>query len=128
MPHRASHSVDHLYAEAQRLADAARGYFDGPGVGDRSGLDALARAAFATESLAITARLIAIVSWGLLRQAVTAGEITPAQAADPLRRLGHGMPAEAELAATLPRVARSIAVASRDLLARAMAADARLHA
>jgi hypothetical protein len=37
------------------------------------------------------------------------------------------MPPETELPPALPRVARSIAVASRDLFARALAADAALH-
>jgi regulator of CtrA degradation len=128
MSHQASDSVDQIYAEAQRLADAARGYFDGPGVGHRAALDAQGRTVFATESLAITARLIAIISWGLLRQAVMAGEIPPARAADPRRRLGNGMPADADLSDILPRVAHAIAVVSRDLFARALAADAAINA
>ena len=67
--------VDPIYAEALKLADAARGYFDGPGIAERAQLLDTARTATALESLRITTRLIAIVSWGLLQQAIRNGEV-----------------------------------------------------
>ena len=114
--------VDPIYAEALKLADAARGYFDGAGIAERAALDRSARTATANESLRITARLIAIVSWGLQQQAIRNGEVGAAQA----RGLGALDP-EATLSMLPPR-ARALAVASRDLFARACAADASIAA
>ena len=114
--------VDPIYAEALKLADAARGYFDGPGIAERAQLPDAARTATALESLRITTRLIAIVSWGLLQQAIRNGEVA-AQA-------DRGLSApDADVALDLlPARARGLAVASRDLFARAHAADTALAA
>jgi regulator of CtrA degradation len=114
--------VDPIYAEALKLADAARGYFDGPGIAERDALPVAARTATALESLRITTRLIAVVSWGLLQQAMRNGEV----AAHADRRL----PApDADTALDLlPARARGLAVASRDLFARAHATDSALAA
>lgn len=54
---------DSLYREAVQLADRARGWFDGPGQRWRAGLSPDDQAWVATESLAITARLIAVMAW-----------------------------------------------------------------
>jgi regulator of CtrA degradation len=114
--------VDPIYAEALKLADAARGYFDGPGIAERAQLPIVARTATALESLRITTRLIAIVSWGLLQQAIRNGEV----AAHADRRLTTP---DADFALDLlPARARGLAVASRDLFARAHAADSALGA
>ena len=59
--------LDALYREAVSLADRARGWFDGQGVAWRNALPARARAAVATESLATTARLMAVIAWSLDR-------------------------------------------------------------
>jgi regulator of CtrA degradation len=114
--------VDPIYAEALKLADAARGYFDGPGIAEREQLPDAARTATAVESLRITTRLIAIVSWGLLQQAIRNGEV----AAQADRRLTTP---DADVALELlPARAPGLAVASRDLFARAHAADSALAA
>jgi regulator of CtrA degradation len=114
--------VDPIYAEALKLADAARGYFDGPGIAERAQLLDTARTATALESLRITTRLIAIVSWGLLQQAIRNGEV----AAHADRRLSAP---DADVALDLlPARARGLAVASRDLFTRAHAADTALAA
>ena len=54
---------DALYAEAIRLADQARSWFDGPGKRWRKTLPPLAQAAVASENLAINARLTAAIAW-----------------------------------------------------------------
>ncbi len=56
-------SIDTLYREALVLADQARNWFDGAGQVARKGLAADAQAAFATESLRVTARLAAVMTW-----------------------------------------------------------------
>ena len=117
----AAAQIDPIYAEALKLADAARSYFDGPGIAERAALPTIARTATALESLRITARLIAIVSWGLLQQAVRNGEVARAVAAAPDRRLPE---ADADTGYdSLPPRARSLAIASRDLFNRAWQAD-----
>ena len=109
--------VDPIYAEALKLADAARQYFDGPGIAERAALPTAARTATALESLRITARLIKLVSWGLMHQAVRNREIAAATANAADRALAAP---DADTALDrLPPRARSLAVASRDLYARA---------
>lgn len=67
---------DALYGQAIRLGDAARRHFDGhgQGVSARVGLSPLDRARVAAESLAVTARLMEVVSWFLREQATAAGD------------------------------------------------------
>lgn len=57
--------IDALYRDAIRLAEATRGWIDGPGRPWRAALPPAARAAVATQSLAITARLMAIIAWSI---------------------------------------------------------------
>ncbi len=58
-------AVEALYREAVTLADRARRWFDGPGATWRATLDTAEQALVATESLATTARLLAIIAWAL---------------------------------------------------------------
>jgi hypothetical protein len=75
--------LDALYREAVVLADRARGWFDGPGVAWREALPARARAAAATEGLATTARLVAIIAWALDRRHTVADGPLPVMAFSP---------------------------------------------
>lgn len=103
-------TIDTLYREAVDLADQARGWFDGPGVAWRARLPVAAQAAVATESLAITARLMAAMAW-LLAPEHTLGTPVRGFDFDP----GPGLPANTPLAAV---PGGAIALASRDLVAR----------
>ncbi|OYU15093.1 MAG: hypothetical protein CFE37_07715 [Alphaproteobacteria bacterium PA4] len=102
---------DALYRDTVRVADRARGWFDGPGAAWRARQPAAVQALVAVESLAITTRLLAVMSWLL----------------DP--RQGEGLPAFAapecgDMAADHPLRAvpgGAIALASRALVARAVA-------
>ena len=58
-------AIEDLYRDAVALADQARGWFDGPGVAWRATLDLADQARVATESLATTTRLLAIITWAL---------------------------------------------------------------
>ena len=130
MRSQSAESVETLYTEALRLASASRSYFDGPGKAERAALPAALRASLSVESLHITARLMAIVAWGLLRQAVAAGDINPAAALHPDRRLGKAEIAGAKPATALaqfPDRARSLSIATQELFERSLLADARLH-
>ncbi len=102
--------IEDLYSEAVALADRARTWFDGPGGKWRAGLPVDAQALVATESLGVTSRLMAVMSWLL----------DPAHAADgaPLR----AFVAENADVAPLPPLAGTkggdIVIASRQLASR----------
>jgi len=100
-----------------RLAEAARGYFDRDGVAARAQLSPEARTALAAESLRVTARLLAVVSWVLTQQEVAAGN----------RSVGIPLLATAieapPLALDLPPAALQIAEGTRQLYAQMRAFD-----
>lgn len=73
--------IDMAYADAVVLADQARAWFDGPGKAWRASLSADAAAAVAVETLAVTARMLAAVSW-LLHPAHGEGDPPPPFRAD----------------------------------------------
>ncbi len=106
--------IDLLYREAVALADRARGWFDGPGIGWRAGLPAAAQAAVATESLATTARLMAAIAWLL----------DPAHSRQDVCHPDYAFPSDAQrlpppvLAGT---PAMALATESRRLVARVLA-------
>lgn len=56
-------AIDRLYSEAVALADEARGWFDGAGQHWRRQLPPASQALVATESLEVTSRLMAVMSW-----------------------------------------------------------------
>jgi regulator of CtrA degradation len=56
-------AMESLYRDVIALGDRARGWFDGPGLAWRRQLPLDQQAAVATESLAITARLMAVMAW-----------------------------------------------------------------
>lgn len=109
---------DQLYGEAMLLADEARGYFDEPGRLDCAGLDPMSRVRFSCESLKVTTRLLHAVSWLLTRRAVDEGEMAPAEARLPSRRLGAAPEADEEALAIMPERARALIAASVDLYRR----------
>ena len=110
--------VDSLYSEAMVLADEVRTYFDEPGRAERDALSPVVRVSFSCESLKVTTRLMHIIAWLLTRRAVDAGELTPAQARDPGRRLGRAQDSDPSVIAELPIAARTLIAASRDLYDR----------
>ena len=114
-----------LYTEAMLLADEARSYFDSEGQLERAALDPVLRVAYSCESLRVTTRLMHVVSWLLVRKAVSAGEMTEAESEAPERRLGRA--GDTELDSTrlgqLPPRAREIIEASRDLYERVKRLD-----
>ncbi len=103
-------AVEALYREAVTLADAARTWFDGPGVRWRATLDVADQALVATESLATTARLLAIIAWAL--------DPRHATAMPPFVRRDADTPVAAPL---VGKPGGEIAAAARRLTARAVA-------
>ena len=110
--------VDSLYVEAMLLADEARGYFDEMGRIERESLDPLNRVAFSCESLKVTTRLMHVIAWLLTQRAVDAGELAPAEALAPSRRLGEAPDTEDAVFAAMPAQAAAIIATSIDLYRR----------
>lgn len=115
--------VSALYVEAMLLADEARAYFDEAGRAERDVLSPLARVGFSCESLKVTTRLMHIIAWLLTRRAVETGELTPADARDPARRLGETVGSDPGIVATLPPRARALIHSSCDLYERVRRLD-----
>ena len=114
-----------LYTEAMLLADEARSYFDSAGREERDSLDPFARVGFSCESLKVTTRLMHVIAWLLTQRAVESGELSPAQATSPSRRLGEEPESDEALLPRLPATARSLIEATRDLFARVRRLDER---
>ena len=115
--------VDSLYTEAMVLADEARSYFDIGDDPERIGLDPLTRVGFACESLKVTTRLMHVIAWLLTQRAVRAGELTPAQANTPDRRLGDAPQSDHLLARKFPDAARLLIRQSEELFDRVRRLD-----
>jgi len=115
--------VDSLYVEAMVLADEARSYFDTTARDDRLGLDPVDRVGFSCESLKVTTRLMHVIAWLLTQRAVTAGELSRAQAGAPDRRLGEAPTSDEALLPRLPEAAAELVAASRELYERVRRLD-----
>jgi regulator of CtrA degradation len=115
--------VDSLYVEAMVLADEARSYFDVQAEEDRARLEPGVRVHFACESLRVTTRLMHIIAWLLTQRAVSAGEISEADARHPDRRLGEAPESDALRARTFPEAARALIQASQELYDRVRRLD-----
>ncbi len=113
--------IDALYRESMELAEDARDYFDHVGQWDRKRLQPMDRVLFSCESLKVTTRLMHVISWLLVRKAVLAGEMTPADALAPDRRLGRATKATQEDSPrikSLPPMAQRLIAKSQDIYIR----------
>lgn len=115
--------VDSLYLDAMLLADEARSYFDDYGRIDRDRLTPGDRVAFSCESIKVTTRLMHVIAWLLTQRAVDAGELSPAAARDPSRRLGPAPESTPEAVEEMPWSARALIRASVDIHRRVAALD-----
>ena len=115
--------VDSLYVEAMVLADEARSYFDSAARDDRMELDPVDRVGFSCESLKVTTRLMHVIAWLLTQRAVTAGELTRAQAGETERRLGTAPVSDEPLLPRLPPAAVELIRATEELYDRVRRLD-----
>jgi len=107
----AADRVASIYRDTMRLAEAARGYFDRDGVEARTAMTPELRAAIATESVRVTARLLAVVSWVLTQQEMAAGNAIGRS------NILDNVIDEPPLSGKLPEPARRIAESTRALYA-----------
>jgi regulator of CtrA degradation len=113
--------ISALYQEAMALAEDARDYFDHVGQWDRKRLQPMDRVLFSCESLKVTTRLMHVISWLLVRKAVLAGEMSPAAAMTPDRRLGRttkNPQQDSPRIKTLPPMAQRLIAKSQELYVR----------
>jgi regulator of CtrA degradation len=115
--------VDSLYIEAMVLADEARSYFDSTARDDRLALAAIDRVAFSCESLKVTTRLMHVIAWLLTQRALSAGELSRAQAVESERRLGPAAASDEHLLPRLPEAAVVLIRASEELYDRVARLD-----
>lgn len=113
--------INALYQESMALAEDARDYFDHVGQWDRKRLQPMDRVLFSCESLKVTTRLMHVISWLLVRKAVLANEMTPADAMTPDRRLGRttkNPQQDSPRIKTLPPMAQRLISKSQELYVR----------
>jgi regulator of CtrA degradation len=115
--------VDALYVEAMVLADEARSYFDTAARDDRLALAPVDRVAFSCESLKVTTRLMHVIAWLLTQRAVSAGELSRAQAGESERRLGAAAASDPVLLPRLPEAAVELISSSEELYDRVARLD-----
>jgi len=119
--------IDSLYVEAMVLADEARGYFDEVGRDERDMLEAISRVNFSCESLKVTTRLMHVIAWLLTQRAVDSGELSPAEALRPSRRLGTAPDTDEAVLAAMPPQAATLILTSIDLHRRVARLDGALE-
>jgi regulator of CtrA degradation len=76
-----------IFKEGMGLVEETANYLDGPGRQDARILDRTGAIAYATESMRLTTRLMQLASWLLLQRAVSAGEISLADASKEKHRI-----------------------------------------
>lgn len=115
--------LDALYTDAMLLADEARHYVDLESRDESERLAPIDRVLLSCESLRVTTRLMHVLAWLLLRRAVDNGELAPAEALAPSRRLGPATMIDSDTLARLPERARWLTEASEALYRRAAILD-----
>ena len=76
-----------VFREGMALVEAAATYLDGEGRKEARRLRPPHSLGYATESMRLTARLMQLASWLLIRRAVSEGELTPEQAVEEQRKI-----------------------------------------
>jgi len=78
-----------LFRDGMDLVEETAAYLDGPGRDDAKRLGRAGALSYASESMALTTRLMQSASWLLAQRAVAEGDMTPAEAADEKYRLSE---------------------------------------
>lgn len=76
----ASEQFDAVYAQGMDLVERTAAYLDGPGRQEAKQLKSNVALTYATESMRLTARLLDMASWLLIRRSLRDGEITEEEA------------------------------------------------
>jgi regulator of CtrA degradation len=117
---------DALFKDGMALVERTATYLDGKGRAESKGLPPAITVLYATESMRLTARLLDVASWLLIRRALREGEISESEARSKRQRLKLqtlGRPSHTRGFDELPETLRTLIVESFDMLARIVQLD-----
>ncbi|MBX9926862.1 MAG: DUF1465 family protein [Hyphomicrobiaceae bacterium] len=112
---------DAVFKDGMALVERTASYLDGPGRQEAKRLASSVTVLYATESMRLTARLLDVASWLLIRRALREGEITETDAAAKRRRLKLqplGRPSHTNGFDELPETLRELVAESFTMLER----------
>ena len=112
---------DAVFKDGMALVERTASYLDGPGRQEAKHLASGVTVLYATESMRLTARLLDVASWLLIRRALREGEITESDAAAKRRRLKLqplGRPSHTKGFDELPDTLRDLVAQSFTMLER----------
>ena len=115
-----------LFDEGMQMVEEAAAYLDGQGRLDSKLLSRSLSIAYQAESMRLTTRLMQIASWLLIRRAVSAGEMTPAQATAERLRVritAHDLVSGPSVFAQMPEALQSLTRRSMRLQTRILHLD-----
>lgn len=126
----ASEHFGTVYAQGMELVERTAAYLDGPGRQEAKHLKSSAALTYATESMRLTARLLDLASWLLIRRSLRDGDITEEEARRKRARLklrSSGRPSHIANFDELPDRLQQLINESFTLSDRIMRIDRSLH-
>ncbi len=122
----ASELFERTFREGMELVEDVAAYLDGDGRRESKLLSRAAALAYASESMALTTRLMQMASWLLVQRAVREGDMTAEAACEPRYRLSPPKPRETPTHAELPIALVEHVVRAERLYERALHLDRRM--
>lgn len=122
-----SELFNRTFREGMELVEDTAAYLDGDGRRDSRLLSRTVALAYATESMAMTTRMMQIASWLLVQRAVKQGDMVPQAACDSRYRLAERKPASEPSHADLPIALIEYAVRTEKLYDRILHLDRRMY-
>lgn len=126
----ASEQFDAVYAQGMELVERTAAYLDGPGRREAKQLNSSVALTYSTESMRLTARLLDLASWLLIRRSLRDGDITEEEARRKRARLklrSSGRPGHITNFGELPERLQQLIDESFVLSDRIMRIDRSLH-
>ena len=121
-----SSQFDAIFDEGMQLVERAACYLDGEGRAQTRKLAQPVSVTYATESMRMTTRLLAVASWLLVQRALKIGEISLEEAENRRRRIKlrpSGRPGHIKHFDALPEALRDLIVASFQMTDRIIQLD-----
>lgn len=123
----ASELFERTFREGMELVEEVAAYLDGDGRRESKLLSRATALAYASESMALTTRLMQMASWLLVQRAVREGDMTPEVACDARYRLAAPRPRTEPSHADLPIALVEHVVRAERLYERALHLDRRMY-
>jgi regulator of CtrA degradation len=123
----ASELFERTFREGMEVVEDVAAYLDGDGRRESKLLSRAAALAYASESMALTTRLMQMASWLLVQRAVREGDMTAEAACSPRYRLAAPKPREEPTHPDLPIALIEHVVRAERLYERALHLDRRMY-